>query len=75
MTPTSLTNYVAMTSGYTGHMNGQEILITGTKLPPVWPQVSVSIFRGCGERRSPVGRVDAEQLLHEEGRRFPGLRI
>jgi hypothetical protein len=37
MTPTSLTNYLAMTSGYTGDMNGQEILITDTKLPPVWP--------------------------------------
>src|SRR5262245_32816302 len=48
MTPTSLTNYVAMTSGYTGHMNGQEVLITGTKLPKVWPQDSVSIFEALG---------------------------
>jgi hypothetical protein len=48
MTATSLTNYIAMTSGYTGHMNGQEVLITGTKLPPVWPQDSVSIFEAMG---------------------------
>jgi phosphatidylinositol-3-phosphatase len=48
MTATSLTNYIAMTSGYTGHTNGKEVLITGTKLPPVWPQDSVSIFEALG---------------------------
>ena len=48
MTPTSLTNYVAMTSGYTGHSNGQEVLITGTKAPRIWPQDSVSIFEALG---------------------------
>ena len=48
MTPTSLTNYVAMTSGYTGHNNGREVLITGTKPPAKWPQDSVSIFEAMG---------------------------
>ena len=48
MTPTSLTNYIAMTSGYTGYHNGQEVLITGTKAPRVWPQDSVSIFEALG---------------------------
>ena len=48
MTPTSLTNYVALTSGYTGYSNGREELITGTKLPHVWPQDSVSIFEAMG---------------------------
>jgi hypothetical protein len=48
MTPTSLTNYIALTSGYTGHSNGQEVLITGTKNPPIWPQDSVSIFEAMG---------------------------
>ena len=48
MTPTSLTNYIAMTSGYTGHTNGKEVLITGTKPPRVWPQDSVSIFEAMG---------------------------
>lgn len=48
MTPTSLTNYVALTSGYTGYSNGREVLITGTKLPHVWPQDSVSIFEAMG---------------------------
>jgi hypothetical protein len=48
MTPTSLTNYIAMTSGYTGHSDGQEVLITGTKAPRVWPQDSVSIFEALG---------------------------
>ena len=48
MTPTSLTNYIALTSGYTGHSAGGEVLITGTKNPPVWPQDSVSIFEAMG---------------------------
>jgi hypothetical protein len=48
MTPTSLTNYIALTSGYTGHSDGGEVLITGTKNPPVWPQDSVSIFEAMG---------------------------
>jgi hypothetical protein len=48
MTPTSLTNYIAMTSGYTGYTNGREVLITGTKNPPIWPQSSVSIFEAMG---------------------------
>ena len=48
MTSTSLTNYIAMTSGYTGHSNGKEVLITGTKPPPIWPQDSVSIFEAMG---------------------------
>ncbi len=48
MTPTSLTNYVAMTSAYTGHTNGKEVLITGTKPPRIWPQDSVSIFEAMG---------------------------
>jgi phosphatidylinositol-3-phosphatase len=48
MTTVSLTNYIALTSGYTGHSNGQELLITGTKLPRIWPQDSVSIFELLG---------------------------
>jgi len=48
MTTTSLTNYIALTSGYTGHNGGKEVLITGTKLPRVWPQDSVSIFEAMG---------------------------
>jgi phosphatidylinositol-3-phosphatase len=48
MTPTSLTNYIAMTSGYTGHTNDKEVLITGTKAPRIWPQDSVSIFEAMG---------------------------
>ncbi len=48
MTTTSLTNYIALTSGYTGHAGGKEVLITGTKLPRVWPQDSVSIFEAMG---------------------------
>ena len=48
MTPTSLTNYIALTSGYTGHSGGREVLITGTKNPPIWPQDSVSIFEAMG---------------------------
>jgi len=48
MTATSLTNYIALTSGYTGHSGGREVLITGTKNPPVWPQDSVSIFEAMG---------------------------
>jgi hypothetical protein len=48
MTATSLTNYIAMTSGYTGYSNGREVLITGTKNPPIWPQSSVSIFEAMG---------------------------
>ncbi len=48
MTTTSLTNYIAVTSGFTGHSGGKELLITGTKLPRVWPQDSVSIFEAMG---------------------------
>ncbi len=48
MTTTSLTNYIAMTSGYTGYTNGKEVLITGTKPPRIWPQDSVSIFEAMG---------------------------
>jgi phosphatidylinositol-3-phosphatase len=48
MTATSLTNYIALTSGYTGHNGGREVLITGTKNPPIWPQDSVSIFEAMG---------------------------
>ena len=64
LTTTSLTNYIALTSGYTGHSGGKEVLITGTKLPRVWPQDSVSIFEAMGLLRPPVGREHAEQLLH-----------
>jgi hypothetical protein len=49
MTTVSLTNYIAMTSGYTGHSNGHEVPITGTKAPRVWPQDSVSIFELLGD--------------------------
>ncbi len=48
LTTVSLTNYIALTSGYTGHSNGREVLITGTKAPRVWPQDSVSIFELLG---------------------------
>lgn len=48
LTTVSLTNYIALTSGYTGHNNGHEVLITGTKLPRIWPQDSVSIFEAMG---------------------------
>ena len=48
LTTTSLTNYIALTSGYTGHHNGREVLITSTKLPRIWPQDSVSIFEAMG---------------------------
>lgn len=48
LTTTSLTNYIALTSGYTGHDKGREVLITGTKLPQVWPQDSVSLFELMG---------------------------
>lgn len=48
LTTTSLTNYIGLTSGYTGHNGGQEQLITSTKVPRVWPQDSVSIFEAMG---------------------------
>lgn len=48
MTTTSLTNYIALTSGYTGHSGGKEVLITSTKLPRIWPQDTVSIFEAMG---------------------------
>jgi hypothetical protein len=44
----SLANYVAMTSGYTGHNNGTEVPITSNRSPSVWPQDSVSIFEHLG---------------------------
>ena len=50
LTTTSLTNYIALTSGYTGHDNGREVLITSTKLPRIWPQDSVSIFEAMGSQ-------------------------
>jgi len=40
----SLANYVALTSGYTGHDGGKEVLITSNSPPSVWPQDSTSIF-------------------------------
>ncbi|MFC7486291.1 alkaline phosphatase family protein [Knoellia pratensis] len=58
MTTTSLTNYIALTSGYTGHSGGKEVLITGTKLPRIWPQDSVSIFEAMG----PDAREWAESM-------------
>ena len=40
----SLANYVALTSGFTGHNGGTEVPITSNKGPSVWPQDSTSIF-------------------------------
>ena len=44
----SLANYVAISSGYTGHNNGKEVPITSNRPPKVWPQDSVSIFEHLG---------------------------
>ena len=44
MSTTSLANYVALTSGYTGHNGGVEVPITSNADPSVWPQDSQSIF-------------------------------
>ncbi|HET8598698.1 MAG TPA: fibronectin type III domain-containing protein [Segeticoccus sp.] len=41
---TSLANYIALTSGYTGHPTE----ITANKAPSVWPQDSISIFEQLG---------------------------
>ncbi len=48
LTLTSLANYVALTSGYTGYQNGREVEITSNKDPTVWPQSSVSLFEAMG---------------------------
>ena len=40
----SLANYVALTSGYTGHNGGKEVRSPRTADPSVWPQDSQSIF-------------------------------
>ena len=40
----SLANYVALTSGFTGHNGGVEVPITSNSPPSVWPQDSTSIF-------------------------------
>jgi phosphatidylinositol-3-phosphatase len=40
----SLANYVALTSGFTGHNGGKEVVITSNSPPSVWPQDSTSIF-------------------------------
>jgi hypothetical protein len=44
----SLANYVGISSGYTGHNNGNEVPITTNRAPSVWPQDSVSIFEHLG---------------------------
>jgi phosphatidylinositol-3-phosphatase len=48
LSDTSLADYVAMTSGYTGHNGGREVPITSNRGPKVWPQDSVSIFEHLG---------------------------
>ena len=40
----SLANYVALTSGFTGHNGGVEVPITSNSDPSVWPQDSTSLF-------------------------------
>jgi hypothetical protein len=44
LSTTSLANYIALTSGYTGHEGGKEVPITSNSNPSVWPQDTQSIF-------------------------------
>jgi hypothetical protein len=52
---TSLANYIALTSGYTGH----PAEITSNRDPSVWPQDTVSIFEQLG--------TDARELSEDAG--------
>jgi hypothetical protein len=58
--PTSLANYVALTSGYTGHDGGVEKEITSNADPSVWPQDSQSIF-GLMDSGSPTTAASATE--------------
>jgi phosphatidylinositol-3-phosphatase len=56
----SLANYIALTSGFTGHNGGSEVLITSNASPSVWPQDSVSLFELMDAGSPPTGSAAVE---------------
>jgi fibronectin type 3 domain-containing protein len=62
LSDTSLANYIALTSGYTGHPKE----ITSNRSPGVWPQDSVSLFEQLGTQARELSE-DAQGSCYTKG--------